>query len=310
MGTAARSLALVTFTALTVNAQAPAWLTNGLVAYYPFNGNPNDATGHGYDGEVHGAQPAQDRFGNLNAAYSFNGTNSFIFLTNTFPLSDTWTVSAWVRASSLNQQGLIFHIGTDSGTAGPPENWFAPDGNGFGALYVDARQLYDMRSGSGGACFFLSASPPVNTNAWFQVFMRGSTNTGNISINGTMGMSGWPCSYSIPVQGFIGAGSTNGLFFAGDIDDVRIYNRVLSDDEVQQLYAYESGPWLSLTKAVHPSFSNLTAGTTYQLQVSADMKTWTNHSLPFSATNSAMTFPEYFDVGDWGTLFFRLQASP
>jgi len=81
------------------------------------------------------------------------------------------------------------------------------------------------------------------------------------------------------------------LFFSGAIDDVRVYNRVLSDEEVQQLYAYESGPWLSLTKAVRPSFAFLTVGSNYQLQVSTDMKAWTNYSLPFSATNSTMAFP-------------------
>ena len=45
-------------------------LNDGLVAYYPFNGNANDASGNGYHGVVNGAIPGVDRFGNPNASYS------------------------------------------------------------------------------------------------------------------------------------------------------------------------------------------------------------------------------------------------
>ena len=56
--------------AVGCHASAQNFLTNGLVAYYPFNGNANDATGNGNNGEVHGAQLAEDRFGHVNAAYA------------------------------------------------------------------------------------------------------------------------------------------------------------------------------------------------------------------------------------------------
>ena len=60
-----------------------------------------------------------------------------------------------------------------------------------------------------------------------------------------------------------------GGYLDGKIDDIRIYNRALSDDEVAQLYAYESKPIVGgLKKAVKPSFSNLTPTVNYQLQVS------------------------------------------
>jgi hypothetical protein len=97
---------------------------------------------------------------------------------------------------------------------------------------------------------------------------------------------------------------------SGLIDDVRIYNRALSGSEVQQLYEYEAGPTVSLLKAVKPSFAKLSLGTNYQLQVSGDMSTWTNHGAPFTATNNSMVYPEYFEVENWGELFFRLQEAP
>ena len=73
---------------------------------------------------------------------------------------------------------------------------------------------------------------------------------------------------------------------------------------------FVAGPILArvdLIKAVKPSFSYLTVGTNYQLQLSADMSTWTNHGAPFTATNTSLIYPEYFDVENWGKLFFRLR---
>ena len=99
-------------------------------------------------------------------------------------------------------------------------------------------------------------------------------------------------------------------FFHGSLDDIRIYNRALSTNEVQQLYVYESQTIVTLRKAVKPAFSNLYLGTNYQLQVSADLSTWTNSGSPFTPTNSVMDYPQYFDVDNWNTLFFRLLLSP
>jgi len=69
-------------------------------------------------------------------------------------------------------------------------------------------------------------------------------------------------------------------------------------------------PSMLLKKAVKPSFSNLQLGTNYQLQVSSDMKTWTNQGSPFAPTNTVMDYPQYWDVANWGGLYFRLQVSP
>jgi len=52
-----------------------AGINDGLVAYYPFNGNANDESGNGNNGTVNGATLTSDRFGNANSAYSFDGVN-------------------------------------------------------------------------------------------------------------------------------------------------------------------------------------------------------------------------------------------
>ena len=53
-------------------------LEDGLVAYYPFNGNANDESGNQLHGTVDGATLTIDRFGNIDNAYNFDGDNDYI----------------------------------------------------------------------------------------------------------------------------------------------------------------------------------------------------------------------------------------
>jgi hypothetical protein len=61
-------------------------LNRRLLAYYPFNGNANDESGNGNNGTTYGPTLTDDRFGNPNSAYLFNGINAFIDLGNNFNL--------------------------------------------------------------------------------------------------------------------------------------------------------------------------------------------------------------------------------
>ena len=63
---------------------------------------------------------------------------------------------------------------------------------------------------------------------------------------------------------------------------------------------------IGLIKAVKPSFSGLSVGTNYQLQVSGNLNSWTNQGAAFTATNASMVYPQYWDVTNWNQLFFRL----
>jgi hypothetical protein len=64
---------------------------------------------------------------------------------------------------------------------------------------------------------------------------------------------------------------------------------------------------IGLIKAVKPSFSGLSVGTNYQLQVSSNLNTWTNQGTAFTATNANMIYPQYWDVENWNQLFFRFE---
>ena len=88
-----------------MNAQLPSYVpTNGLVGYWGFTGNANDASGNGNNGTVTGATLTADRFGNANSAYSFNGSTSYINCgTSSSLLSlDNFTYSVWVNKTIAN----------------------------------------------------------------------------------------------------------------------------------------------------------------------------------------------------------------
>ncbi|MFM7758107.1 MAG: hypothetical protein ACKO6J_04150, partial [Crocinitomicaceae bacterium] len=82
-------------------AQVPNYVpTNGLVGWWPFNGNANDESGNGNNGTVNGATLTTDRFVNINAAYNFNGTSDFISVMDNSSLdllTNQYTLSVWFK---------------------------------------------------------------------------------------------------------------------------------------------------------------------------------------------------------------------
>ena len=290
---------------LASNANAQSWLTNGLVAYYPFSGNANDASGNGNNGTINGPTFMMDRFGYTNSALFFdtNSVSSAFFP----PLgTSSRSISVWFNVAACPQQmtfvcyggdtywGTRFelkimengNLALDVGGAGVTTTSNYKDGKWHQftvvaptnaslsdvILYIDGVQQTDLSYYN---------DPPINTSGTFTLLM------------GQLFLSG------------------DSRYLIGSLDDIRIFNRNLSSDEVAQLYQIESAQIVNLNKAVWLSFSNLRNGTNYQVQVSADLNgTFTNYGSPFTATNATMNYPAYWNVGDWNQLFFRLQALP
>jgi hypothetical protein len=89
----------------TVAAQIP---TNGLVVYFPFNGNAKDSSGNGQHGTASNIVHAKDRFGNANSAYFFKGaTNSYVQFPTTKVLLNKFTWSLWANLAALPPSGEI-----------------------------------------------------------------------------------------------------------------------------------------------------------------------------------------------------------
>jgi hypothetical protein len=215
------------------NATAQSFITNGLVAYYPFNGNANDASGNSNNATTVQATLTSDRYGNPNQAYSFNGTNSYIGFSK-LPTTqiDNWSLVTWMKPASLNQIGVWIALGYDDGYTGNGYA-FGITGPLFGTT---GNQLWACFGGinryPGGFVF-------TSTNLWYQVVMIRNSGVTTLYVNGVLTSTNNITDTPLTPTTFR-IGGENGLrFFNGAIDDVRIYNRALSSNEVAQLYAIE-----------------------------------------------------------------------
>lgn len=299
---------------IAANAFSQSFLTNGLVAYYPFNGNANDASGNGNNGTVYGATLTTDRFGNSNSAYYFDGSSAYI----TVPLSNTvfsgdFTASLWFNAIDYTNAWptLLYE---QNGSLG-----MGIVGQSSGTLYPNEIGDIDASSSYAPATFgwlvIRNQQIPLNTFSQVLVTKMGT----NISMywNGEVAVTGQVANLTTLTGQYLQIGRMvdnedvpGNSAFHGVIDDVRIYNRALTASEVQQLYLIEAPAIINIQKAVYLTSPNLKVGTNYQLQVSTDLINWTNSSDVFTATNSTWRSTNYWDVANWDQLFFRFQLSP
>ncbi|HTX18956.1 MAG TPA: LamG-like jellyroll fold domain-containing protein [Bacteroidota bacterium] len=214
-------------------------LNYGLLAFYPFSGNANDASGNGNNGIAHAVTLCADRFGNPNDAFQFNGTGSYVDIGKAGSLGaiNDVTFAAWAKFGPGSTQGtLIGTYGTNNAV--------------FLLAYND--QSYP----SGKISFLVSTTtehslwgygdcPDLSTGWHHIVFTRTNGNLGmyvdgspvNIIVTNERGDQNGPIATGLnlfvgAVSGELGASS----FFSGTLDDIRIYNRVLTVAEVNSLY--------------------------------------------------------------------------
>lgn len=203
-------------------------LSDGLAAYYPFNGNANDESGNGNNGNVHGAVLTSDRKGRSNSAYSFNGTSSYIEVADSpdLDISDQITICAWRSVTSNSLGRLVRKVNT----WGPPVGGYILSG---AADYINSELQLDSRTGV--VITRHEATYPLNTWGFVAMTYDGSRVTlyYNGEIIKTEDVTGHIVANNIPL--LIGA-SERVEFFGGSIDDIRIYNRALSEEEIQEIY--------------------------------------------------------------------------
>jgi hypothetical protein len=211
-------------------AQVPSYVpTNGLVGYWPFNGNANDESGNGNNGTVNGATLASDRNGNTNKSYST--TSGYIScLNNNIPTNNTISISFWFKSNSDFGIGEAICLGGPSSTT-----WGCVIGNNY----------FTMNYGRGcGSTGSTPASIALTNSNWHNVVFISNGIGGNSSIyfdglfsaNTTNANAGGGCSAS---NLYFGADIFSLVeLFDGSLDDIRIYNRALSASEVAYLAAH------------------------------------------------------------------------
>jgi hypothetical protein len=222
---------------LAVNANSQSFLTNGLIAYYPLNGDANDASGNGNNGVVNGAILAFDRYGQPNTAYSFNGSNSYIRVAQPIITANPFTWTVWVKGTG----DILTQGGNPGMTECSPALWV--DGNGQCVFYSYA---------NGPQQITCDVTPFYDANLWYAL-VGTSDAQGNrcLYVNGVCQATGTNQAFGQQLENFYMGGNVANLanWFTGCIDDVRIYNRALSASEVQELYQYELPPPRAATAA-------------------------------------------------------------
>ena len=210
-------------------------LNTGLVAYYPLNGNGNDASANGNHGTVVGADPAADRFGNPGRAYLFgnnpaHGAQAIDYIriadSPTLRPQRGITLSAWINTSNSAGRSIV--------------------GKQFGGGLEDSYLLW-YNVGTLWFTFYPFGGSSINApipslGAWHHVagtwdgaVMRLYVDGNQVAASAFAGSMQYDDS---PV--LIGADNDNADDapddgWDGAIDDVRIYNRALSPDEIREL---------------------------------------------------------------------------
>jgi hypothetical protein len=216
-------------------------LNDGLVAYYPFNGNANDESGNGNDGTVNGATLTLDRNGVAGSAYNFDGDDFIKALDSETLRSGSITLSSWVYSENNNRDVTVISKITDVSPAqlGDPNQ---PASHSYRLRLNGEVPFWEINTNNPWTQ--LSGSE-ISRGQWELLTLTWDGQAQKIYRNGQLDSVNENAADG-NIRHLPGADLMIGRdwhpssdFFDGQIDDVRIYNRALSEEEVTALYNLE-----------------------------------------------------------------------
>jgi hypothetical protein len=239
------TILLLMFAIATQAQNIPSYVpTNGLVGWWPFNGNANDESGNGNHGTVNGATLMSDRFGQSNSAYNFDGITNYISSNTTGEFKNGLTTTAWIKTgmqfSNYEHKGIVlsrFGMGLLTGLI--LQDTFQSGG----LLMAGALNVPNQIS------WGVNKNILPNDNVWHHIVgtiaVDSQTNvqTYKIYFDGTLLKTVLRTDNSSikALQPFLfgkddisGYGNRN---WNGALDDIAIYNRALSQQEITALYS-------------------------------------------------------------------------
>src|SRR3989338_6275013 len=213
-------------------------LQKGLVGQWKFDGNAKVSTPSSNNGTVTGATLTTDRKGTANRAYSFNGSSDFVNVPHNANLNLTTaiTISAWINIDPAGKADYQTILTKQDGVADPELYMFRLQQSSGFLLGRIQNAAYAVNDITGSADL---------TGAWHHVVFTYDANFLNIYVDGVSAAT--PVAKTITpgtntAALTIGKTLTAGRFAKGTIDDVRIYNRALSQVEITALYqSYDPG---------------------------------------------------------------------
>jgi MYXO-CTERM domain-containing protein len=218
--------AAVAFLLLTL-MQAHASLSDGLVAYFPFDGNANDSSGNGNHGTAVGGVTFE--VGVFNSAARFDGSTGYIFANSSVGnLGSDATIAFWFKPTNAAFENSARIFEKDNRAY-----WvFLASSTGLSVALRGINSYGDPQT------LVTVGSPGQFTLGWSQITMRKSGATMDIFINGSLASSVTTPVTSITTDAPLYFGKSyywDTAYYAGLLDDARIYNRALSNDEIGQL---------------------------------------------------------------------------
>jgi len=257
-------------------SQVPSYVpTNGLVGYWPFNGNANDESGNGNNGTVNGATLTTDRFNSLNLAYHLDGNGDNIYVANSlfdngsvgFSLSIWYNLDQFQNPNNGNSSHILFNTS--------PHNGLGLDMNWSGSSKYSIFLGNGTPANSWNTSIFNSESNQnIAINSWHNVVLVKSGNTYSLYIDGVFDIN-WISNTTISpyfYKMYFGAADpdVSNEVIIGDIDDIGIWNRILTQQEITDLYNSCSNPSATITPQGNTTFCqggsvtlNATTGTNY-----------------------------------------------
>ena len=220
-------------------------LQQGLVGYWPFCGNANDESGNGNHGLVYGAVLAEDRFGNASAAYAFNGVNSFISVADNANGSldvqaGEFSISCWTKVESeaFDSHGLVAkELGGNS--SGDYSLTIASNGKaqlavGVGSGIIGAVQQSESELTDASWQHVLAV---YRNGSDMKIYINGQLDQGDNNLSTAIPNSNTPLDLIFGMSTNI---SNANYYLNGCLDDIAIWNRALTADEVQELYTLDA----------------------------------------------------------------------
>ena len=205
---------------LVAHAQVPNYVpTDGLVAWYPFNGNANDESGNAFHGEINGALLTADRFLEPNSAYSFSGNcqDRIDMLVPEMTENTSFSVSFWAKRNGTgcyNPRMWEFYGGSRTTQCGWFNDWDSITFSGFPIVGANLENEIWYH-------FALT-----NTGDTWEAYFNGEFN--NLKVDSTV--------INSPDLAIGRMNHPAWDSFNGEIDDFAIWNRALSAEEVLALY--------------------------------------------------------------------------
>jgi hypothetical protein len=281
---------------LTLTCDGP---PSGLVGWWQAESNALDSAGTDNGIVTNGVSYTGGKVG---TAFNFDGTNGFIQIPDASDLKPTnLTIEVWVRFSSLNSK----RYGTYGG--GPPagEQFIVTKPNIQVNPYQSAYVLYKWRNGSvdnfefevdstNGTQVYVTSSVSIQTNVWYHVAAVRGSNYVQLFVNGqptSRATVSFAQNYGTEPL-FIGSSGQPSYWdamFEGSLDEVSLYNRALSTNEIVAIYAAGTNGlgkcFLPPTIITQPSNQTAVAGSTVTLTIGAMGSQPLNYQWYFNGTN-------------------------